>query len=343
MTRVLIAEDSATSRGLLRAILTADPEIRVVAEACDGTEALELTRERRPDVVTMDIRMPHMDGFEATRRIMIEAPTPIVIVSAIVNPREAGDVMGALRAGALAVLARPAGPLTPGFEEESRRFVATVKAMAQVKVVRRWPDLQPRTPVATPARPAARPDRIHAVAIGASTGGPAALARILGDLPGDFPVPILAVQHMAPGFLGGLAAWLETNSSLRVKVAEAGEPLAPRTVYLAPDDRHLEVAAAGVVRLSDAPPVQGFRPSATPLFESLARVHGRAALALILTGMGQDGLAGLRAVHAAGGRVFAQDEASCVVFGMPGVAVAADLADAVLPPGEMAARLQELV
>jgi two-component system chemotaxis response regulator CheB len=181
------------------------------------------------------------------------------------------------------------------------------------------------------------------VAAATSTGGPAALQRIFGSLPGDFPLPILVVQHITPGFTVGLAEWLGSVCPLRVKIARHGEELAPSTAYLAPDGRHLGVARPNAIALSDGPPVGGFRPSGTALFESVAAVYGASVVALILTGMGDDGLAGLRAVRQAGGRVVAQNEASSTVFGMPGAAVAAGLAHAVLPIDAIAAHLMGLL
>jgi two-component system chemotaxis response regulator CheB len=193
------------------------------------------------------------------------------------------------------------------------------------------------------ARPRQGEPKVRVVAIAASTGGPAALHDLLENLPGDLPASVLIVQHIAHGFTAGLAAWLSLGTALRVKVAEEGEPLAPGTVYFAPEDRHLDVTAQGIVALSSAPPVGGFRPSGTSLFEAAARTFGASAVAVNLTGMGEDGVAELHAVRQAGGRVIAQDQASSAVFGMPGAAVAAGLADEVLPPDKIAARLVELV
>lgn len=341
MIRVLIVDDSATARGLLAAIFAADPEFEVVGEAADGRAGVDLTRKLRPDVVTMDVRMPRMDGFEATKEIMIETPTPIVIVTASRSARDVAASMNALRAGALAIMAKPVGPAAPGFDEEARHLLAQVKAMSHVKVVRHW---RPAREAARPAAGAApRHARMRVVAVAASTGGPAALEAVLTRLPADFPVPILVVQHITPGFVAGLAEWLNKAGPLRVKLAEAGEALKGRTVYIAPDDRHLGVTAAGRVALADEPPVGGFRPSGTPLFESVAKAFGPAAVAVIMTGMGDDGVVGLRAVRQAGGHILAQDEKSCVIFGMPGAAIAAGLADAVLSVEEIASRLTEFV
>jgi two-component system chemotaxis response regulator CheB len=339
--RVLVAEDSATARALLVEILGGDSEIEVIGEAANGIEAVDLTRRLQPHVVTMDIRMPTMDGFEATRRIMIEAPTPIVIISGIADLDEVETSMRALQLGALAVLPKPLGPESAAFEEKSARLVQTVKAMAQVKVVRRWPEcVDTRGPAWLP-RPGFRA-RPRVVAIVASTGGPGAIAHILRALAPDFDFPILVVQHIAGGFVEGFAAWLNMAAApRRVKVAQDGEPLHPGTVYVAPEDRHLGVNG-NAIALSDAPPIDGFRPSGTHLFESVARAFGRATVAVILTGMGTDGVAGLRAVRLAGGRIIAQDEDTSVVFGMPGAAVASGLVDDTLPLSAIAGRLLEL-
>ncbi len=342
MPRVLIAEDSATVRQLLVEILCSDRDVQVVGEAINGVEVVAMTKKLRPDIVTMDVRMPLMDGFEATKQIMIEVPTPIVIVSASLDVRDVEVSMHALRAGALTVIAKPVGPSAPDFAEACLHFLSTVKAMSQVKVVRHWPQrgggerwaAEPRTDPALPAM---------VVALSASTGGPSALCKILSSLPGDFPIPILVVQHIAHGFVSGFTSWLTTNVALRAKVAEAGEPSQPRTIYVAPDDRHLGVGDDRTLLVSSAPPLCGFRPSASFLFESVARVFGRSTLAIVLTGMGEDGLEGLRAVRQAGGQIFAQDEPTSVVFGMPGAAVAAGLADATLPLDSIGERIMRAV
>jgi len=344
MIRVLVAEDSVTVRELLVAILEDDPEFTVVGQAKNGLEAVELAKRLRPDLITMDVHMPLMDGFAATKEIMVEAPTPIIIVSSSAIDRDVELSLNALRAGALMVIPKPDDPGSPKFNGRQEQFLTMAKAMADVKVVRRWG--RPAAPggAAPPGRP--RPGRAEAVrliAIAASTGGPAALQRILADLPADLPVPILVVQHIARGFTGGLADWLGAGCGLRVKVATPDEPLAPRTVFLAPDDRHLGVGDGGRIAVVDAPAVAGFRPSASFLFESAAGRLGSAVAAVILTGMGSDGVAGLAAVRAAGGYVIAQDEATCVVNGMPGAAVEAGVADAVLSPDDIAARLATLV
>jgi two-component system chemotaxis response regulator CheB len=340
MLRVLVAEDSPTARELLVAILSSDPGITVVGEAATGEDAVAMARRLRPHVVTMDIRLPGIDGFEATRQIMIEAPVPIVIVSGTYDVRDVEFSMHALRAGALTVLPKPRAADWPHADDACRHLVQTIKAMAQVKVVRRWPTAGPIA--APPPPPVEHGVPAEIVAIATSTGGPAALARILGDLPASFPLPVLIVQHIAAGFVEGLASWLNSAGSLPVRVARNGDVLHPGSVYVAPEDRHLSVSNRLTIALSVSEPLNGFRPSGSVLFESVARTFGRSAVAVILTGMGDDGVAGLSAVRANGGRTIAQDEASSVVFGMPAAAIQSGLADVTLPLDSIATRLQEL-
>lgn len=338
MIRTLIAEDSATTLELLASMLESDPDIQVVGRAKNGLEAVTLTKTLQPDVVVMDIHMPVLDGFRATRQIMIEAPTPIVIVSATLDVRAVDVSLHALRLGALSVLEKPLGPGSSDFNDTCRRFVATVRAMSAVKVVRHWPSSS-----SIPPPEAAQPDQrsqIQLISVAASTGGPTALLRLLSDLPASLSVPVLIVQHMAPGFVGGLANWLSDGCGLRVKVAEQGERMLGGTVYLAPDDRHLGVVDRRTLHVSNTPAIGGFRPSGNFLFESVARVFGSAAAGVILTGMGDDGCSGLVAMRRAGARIIAQDEATSVVFGMPAAAIAAGLPHITLPLELIGSRLQ---
>ena len=351
MIRVLIADSGPVERQKLADILRTDLEFVVVGEAVRAAVATEMAARLKPDVIVIGVRLPG-GGLEATKEIMAEAPAPIVIVS---DPREEGHVataLQALRVGALTVLSRPAFVAGSDTTQEVRRFVSTVRAMAQVRVVRRWRDPGSRpvpstasTPIAQPPLGAAsgspKPADIRIVAIGASTGGPAALQRILGDLPPSFALPILIVQHISKGFLGGLVQWLGSACPLPVKTAEDGERLSPATVYIAPDDRHLGVSGTRIA-LSDAEPIGGFRPSATYLFESVTKAFGSASLHVILTGMGRDGVTGLEAAHSAGATVIAQDEASSVIFGMPGVAAAAGVVDHIVSLDSIAQEVASL-
>jgi two-component system chemotaxis response regulator CheB len=342
MIRTIVVDDSTTVRQLLVEILEADPEITVVATATNGAEAVDLVTRLAPDLVVMDIHMPVLDGLEATREIMVRAPTPILIVSSAANQRQLELSLSATQAGALLVLPKPEHPRAERFSEMSEQLVVMAKAMASVKVVRRW-GTRPR-PITLPKRRSQGPDTAtRIVAMAASTGGPATLRRILHELPQDFTAPILVVQHIARGFVVGFAQWLEKGCQLRVKIAEDGEPLTAQTVYIAPDDLHLGINGQCRIALADAPPIGGFRPSATHLFDSVARAAGPAAAAVVLTGMGNDGLDGLRSLYSAGGRILAQDRATSVIYGMAQEAVRNEVVDLVLPLDAIAARLTKMV
>jgi two-component system chemotaxis response regulator CheB len=275
---------------------------------------VERTLALRPDVVTMDVRMPRLGGLDAIRRIMSRAPTPVIVVTAEATEDEQRLGFEALRAGAVEVLPKPrrAGP--GSFERQAEAIRAAVRAVAGA-------DLSaPRRRVRAAAAPRGEPGRARVVGIAASTGGPAALASVLAPLPADYPLPILVVQHIAAGFEDGLVRWLAGETRLRLEIAEDGGPIAPGAVLLARNGRHLAVGA-GRVRLDDGPPVRGFRPSGTVLFRALAAEYGGGAAGLVLTGMGDDGAAGLAAVRDAGGFTAAQGPASSVVHGMPGAAL----------------------
>jgi two-component system chemotaxis response regulator CheB len=330
--RVLVADDSELFRELLVRVVVAEPGFEVVAVAADGNAAASLARSARPDVITMDLNMPDADGFSGIARIMAETPTPILVLTA--NPEEAVGFR-ALSLGALDILEKPQA--TTDLDEYGQLLRSRLRLLAGVKVIRHLRGLRERRSAAP--RAAARPDL---VAIGASLGGPRALATLLRGLPADFPVPVAVVQHIADGFTEGLASWLGTESRLDVREAVDGAPLRAGRVLLAPTGRHLLVAD-GVARLSDAPPVDTFKPSVTPLFASAARVYGARACGVLLTGMGRDGAEGLRAIKDAGGPTIAQDEATSAVFGMPRAAIELGAVDRVLPLDDIPRALVELV
>jgi two-component system chemotaxis response regulator CheB len=356
MIRVLVADDSATSRALLVGLFAAEPDFHVVGEAKNGQEAVDMAERLAPDLITMDVQMPVMDGLEATKQIMVRSPRPIIIVSSTAREQEVKLSLEATRAGALMVLPKPEGPTSPGFASDRRQLVSMARAMSQVKVVRRHGAATPAASSSAVTAPRAKmvlPTLVpqprgatRLVAIGASTGGPAAIQAILSELPRSFPVPILVVQHIARGFTIGLAHWLAGDTALDVRVAELNELASPGTVYIAPDNRHIGCRVDGVgsirIVLDDAPAEGAFRPSASYLFRSVAETLGANAVSVILTGMGDDGIAGLRAAKAAGGRVIAQDEASSVIYGMPREAARAGVVDAVVPLSGIARRLMEL-
>lgn len=337
--RVLVVNDSRTQRAALCAALRAADGVTVVAEASSGAEAVRAVSPARPDVVLMDVVMPHFDGYAATRAIMAHAPVPIVLVSSVVDPRDVSVAMEALRSGALAILEALPSPLAPDFVARRDALVRTLRAMARVSVSA----LVPRASRAlTPALPRPAIDRATpgpaVVGIAASTGGPGALVTVLRGAPVRC-APVLLVQHIAAGFSEGFAQWLASATGRPVDLAVHGRAALEGHVYIAPGDRHLGIAADGTLELSDAPPEGLFRPSATWMLRSLARSFGDRARAAVLTGMGSDGAAGALALRQAGGRVFAQDEATSVVYGMPGETVALGAAHAVLPLDQIAAHL----
>jgi two-component system, chemotaxis family, protein-glutamate methylesterase/glutaminase len=345
MITVLIVEDSPVARDLLHHILGADPDIHVIGTAHDGRTALDAVQRRKPDVITMDIYMPKMNGLEATRKIMQTHPTPIVIVSGSVDRDEVTTTFRAIEAGALAVMPRPQGIGHPEHEAAAQELVQTVKLMSEVKVVRRWPRLrsEARVPSAPKVDIPRAPNDIQVVAIGASTGGPLALRTILAGLPNDFPVPVLIVQHMAGGFVQGFGEWLAQSSGFPVHVAADGEYLLPGHAYVAPDGFHMKVGMGHRVALSQEALENGLRPSVSTLFQSVAHVYGHHAVGVLLTGMGKDGAEELKVLKDTGAITIVQDKDSAVVHGMPGEAIKLDAATYVLAPDKMAAMLASLV
>lgn len=344
MIKVLVVEDSIVVRDFLVLILSSDPDVSVVGTARDGEEALEAVRRTQPDVITMDIHMPKLNGLEATRRIMETNPTPIVIVSGSDNTQEVVTTFDAMEAGALAVLRRPAGLGHPEHEATARELVQTVKLMAEVKVVRRWPQRRYGEPAprAVEMGLAQEPAKMRVVAIGASTGGPPVLHTILSALPKNFPSPLVIVQHMAVGFSRGFMEWLAQSSALPLHLATHGEVMLPGHVYIAPDNVQMKVARYDRIMLSNDEPENGLRPSVSYLFRSVAEIYGCDAVAGLLSGMGRDGAEELRLLKDKGAVTFAQDKASSVVHGMPGEAIRLDAAMLVLPPEKIAAVLTSL-
>jgi two-component system chemotaxis response regulator CheB len=329
------------ARELLVSILQNAPDFQVIATARNGVEAVRLTKRLQPDVIAMDVYMPEMDGLEATRRIMAETPRPIVMVSASFNKNESKLSFDALQSGALSILEKPTIYDPP---EAHKFLIDQLRLMSEVKVVRRW-NRAPQTPSLAQPTAFARngKTKIQLLAIASSTGGPGVLTKILSALPADFSVPILIVQHIMSGFSSGLASWLNQLVPLEVRLAQNTDKPQPGQVLIAPDNNHMLVNSKGLVSLSQEPPQNGLRPAANYLFNSVAEVYGATAIGIILTGMGGDGAEGLLTLRETGAHTIAQDEASCVVFGMPAVAIELGAAEQILPADKIAAAIMELV
>ena len=345
--RVLVVEDSTTVRRRLIEILSTDPDIDVVGEAADGKRAIEICQKIRPDVISMDMMLPVMTGLSATEYIMAHCPTPILIVSSSVNRAELFRTYEALAAGAVDVLEKPTGFEPDGDWE--RKYVSLIRLVSKIRVI-----THPRARLggfarraiaeaANPQDPVAPGGGFELVAIGASTGGPAAIVEILRSLPAAFQLPILFVLHINEPFGASFADWLDGQTARRVAYAREGDPVAAVAgrVVMAPAGRHL-VVRDGRLRLTLDPERHSCRPSVDVLFESVARDYGSAAAACLLTGMGRDGALGLLKLREAGGMTIVQDEATSVVHGMPHEAIALGAARRILPLDQIGTFLTSL-
>jgi two-component system chemotaxis response regulator CheB len=339
--KVLVVDDSQVTRMLLVQLLNSDPRIQVIGAVNDGQAALDFldTGIDRPDVVVMDIHMPRLDGFEATRRIMETRPLPIIICTATAAPQDVAVAFRSMEAGAVACVEKPVA-LGADFEPRLHNLLQTVRLMSEVKVVRRWN--RPRSTPAMPANGLPNPrvtTRTRLIGIGASTGGPLVLQTILSGLPKDFPVPLLIVQHIARGFLPGMVDWLSQTTGLRVHIAAHGATPLAGHAYVAPDDFHLAADARGHLVLAREQAESGLRPAVSYLFRSLADSYGANAVGVLLTGMGKDGAAELKRMRAHGAYTIAQDRDSSIVHGMPGEAIELGAATHVLPADMIAGAL----
>lgn len=328
--RVLVVEDSLLMCKILTTILNADPQILVSAIARNGKDAVDLAPYVKPDIITMDMEMPVMDGLEATKQIMAYHPTPILILSSSAFKIGIQKVFRAISHGALDVMDK--GELDPrGGRKSGDTLIAKIKNLTSAKMVDRrlmrlWSEC-----LVTDLK---KHSGIHSnkiVAIVASTGGPQALLKILGKLPGDFPCGIVIVQHITSGFLSGMVDWLDKECRIRVKIGEDSEEIRPGVAYIAPDNFQMRVKEGGRISLADEPANQGHKPSGDVLLESVGRTYGRGSIGVILTGMGRDGAIGMKTIKQSQGKTIAQNEKSCVVFGMPHAALEMDVVDHVFP------------
>ncbi|HWA97682.1 MAG TPA: chemotaxis-specific protein-glutamate methyltransferase CheB [Pirellulales bacterium] len=345
--RVMIVEDSAVVREFLQHAIGCDRRLQLVASVRSAEEALRCVEQVSPDVISMDIRLPGMNGFEATRRIMADCPTPIVVVAASVDSEDLQISMNALRAGALAVLEKPAATTSADYAALGEQLCTRLVIMSQVNVVRQRFAVQPggASALTERRRTIARRrsvDSIQMVGMVASTGGPNALDSVLKHFTRDFPTPIAIVQHITASFQDAFVAWLRDISPLPVKeAAEAMRP-EPGVVYVAPAERHLVVEPNGF-RLDRGEPVCLQRPSGTILLKSIAASYGSRALGVLLTGMGEDGAAGLHALYDADAQTIAEDESTAVVYGMPAAAMRLGAVRESLPLHEIGPRIMELI
>lgn len=345
--RVLIVDDSAFARFAIAKRISSDPQIEVVGQARDGIEAIDMTRNLQPTVITMDVTMPRMDGIQAVEKIMAEYPTPIVMLSALT--REGADVtIQALELGAVDFFCKPSVVSPVGSAESSDELLHKIRLAAEIeksrlKAIQKVSAGKPFKKVAKPPRKRAADDyslqRSRVVVVASSTGGPRALVGVLPKLPGDLPASILVVQHMPSGFTKSLAARMNDVSELDIKEAEEGDEIRPGTALFAPGGKHMTVDASGKISLNQGPQECGLRPAANVTMQSAAEAFGSSVLGVVLTGMGSDGTRGCGLIKKAGGEVIVQDEPTCVVYGMPKSVADAGYADSILPLSEIAAEM----
>jgi two-component system chemotaxis response regulator CheB len=354
--RVLIVEDSAFMRKVLETIFNADDQLQVVGHAKDGREAVSLAESLKPDVITMDINMPHVDGLQATAEIMTTNPRPIVIVSS--ESREgAASTLRALELGAIEFVAKPSSAIDLDMQSVKEELLRKVRMACKVRVVRTASRLasklqetgsakpRPQAPVSPrPAVTSGLDQRFPVVVLAASTGGPATVMRIAPGFTRDFPAAVILVQHMPAAFTTQYAAQLAEFTDIRVKEAEANEPLQPGTFYICPGGQHLRVTPTGRIQLDGTSGrIDGYLPNMDVTMQSVAAFAGPMSIAGVLTGMGNDGTSGAKAIKAAGGLVLAQDEATSVIFGMPAEVIKAGVVDQVLPIDDIYAAIEKRV
>jgi two-component system chemotaxis response regulator CheB len=338
--RVLVVDDSATVRSVICRELRADPCIDVVGYARDGVDALEKIQELKPDVVTLDIEMPRLNGLETLRQLMATTPTRVIMVSSLTK-QGADATLDSLDLGALDFVAKPSSMGAAGLIEIVRELIEKIKSVARSPLISR-----PRAPQPRPARPTGPGDagrwRRRAVVIGSSTGGPQALRAVLTELPANLGVPVFVVQHMPPGFTRALAERLNTLCALEVEEARPGSHAKAGRILLAPGGFHMKLRMNGEVELTQDAPECSVRPAINVTMESVVRLYGGDTLGVVLTGMGHDGTRGGTLIKAAGGQMITESESTCVVYGMPRSVVEAGLSDRIVPLNQVPAAIVEM-
>ncbi len=347
---VLLVDDSLVVLTILERILSSVSDIKVVGKARSGREALTMIPKLNPAVVCTDLMMPDIDGLELTRKIVELYPRPILVISSAAGDENRQNVFQLLEAGALDVMAKPVGITESDYDQIAREIISKIKIIAGVYVFRRRPvgkaaPVSPAVGVVSRESTVARPGKSTStglVVVGASTGGPQVLGEIFTKLPADYRLPVVCVQHIALGFLEGLVAWLNVTSPLKVVVAEHGRVPAPGTIYLPPEDRHLMFDSTGAFRVTSDPLSQGHRPSIDVTMKSAAAAYGSSAVGVLLSGMGRDGAQGMQAIASAGGITIAQDQSSCIIFGMPKQAIDIGAAQHIMNPREITGKLTRI-
>ena len=332
MIKVLIVDDSRVVREVLKDALKGS-EIEVIGEAADGKQAIDLTRDLKPDLITMDVVMPVMDGLTAVEQIMAYYPTPILVFASSLNRKDVNIAFEAIQLGALDVMEKPENLSMDGMKSLQDTIIHKIRLLSNIKVIRHIKGRRKDRIITVPPtieKPHIAERKIKVVAIGASTGGPKAVMSVFKRLPADLPTGVLLVQHIGANFTQGFVEWLDRESQIKVKVAEEGEKIKPGTVFVGPGEHHLE-AEGDHLKLTDGPMVNNCRPSVDVLFSSVAKHFGEHSLAVLLTGMGRDGADGMAAIKKQKGITIAQDESSSVIFGMPRAAIELGAANKVVP------------
>lgn len=346
MINILIAEDSATEMALLKHLFESEKDMHVVGCAKNGKEVIELAAKLKPDLITMDIEMPIMGGLEAIDFIMSNTPVPIVVISSILGDGPPTTAFQALGYGAVSVIDKPRNAFDCSYASNQKRMVTLVRSMSELKVIkRRFIGCHLKDTFEKTVIPKFYNPHYEIIALGASVGGPQALRMILSKLPKAFSIPIVVVQHISDGFLGGLCRWLNDHCAITVKCAEHQECLSPGVVYFAPENHHLEIKRVGlrlVAHLEKRPPIAGFCPSITVLLQSIAQTCGKNAIGVLLTGMGADGAEGLLELKRKNGHTIIQDQKSSIVFGMAHVAQSLGAVDEIVNLDQMVKYLTDI-
>jgi two-component system chemotaxis response regulator CheB len=332
MIKVLVVDDSPTVQELMKYILNFDKDIEVIGIANNGIEALKFLETMKPDVITMDINMPYMNGFEATKRIMQTNPVPIIIMTALFNSTDVERTFEAIQAGAVSVIDKPASIKNPNYNNICKNIINKIKLISEIKVVkrnfRRKIDLKQMIEIEPQFNNDCTNKKV--VAIGVSTGGPPILKEIFSKLNENIKIPILIVQHITPGFINGLVDWLRQDTKIPIHIASNGQRILPGNIYFAPDDYQMEVIFNNIISLNKKDKINGLRPTVSSLFNSIANTYGKNSIGILLSGMGRDGVEEMKILKERGAVTVAQDKESCVVYGMPGEAVKINAATYIL-------------